>query len=573
MAGSAFPLGGSQSNSQSHNNNSGTSAGGLRAGAPPSLLRPDPTTAPLLGQEPAYSDSSEDDNAQEKNNSHNNLMPLDPGSKGPSTLSYTMPNDPLHEYSANTAVTPLLRPTKPAGEEGSGSDTIDGRQSTGVMNSHTPSGLASPNLSKLRHDENSRSSVAYAGGTVSSSHWGQSAEKTVPRSFSTFSAGFDAMDHDGPHEEILNASLSPTSSNASSATEPRSASDNDGAELIPASEAAPSNWRKGPLNFNTTFMVLLGIRNLAAACRRFMRDITLISSERFFILPFVEQNRRMLHRRINYLWLIVAIIDIILNTYRLSRPGWTKYVNARQEVRYYCGCKGNENPNDTVWYANGFVVRRKLDLFFPALDLDFGAPYASTINFFEAADPVHMQPACSRCGCLYRETSSYRSQHLPEEQKPGWVQLYDAAAREHNVTTHNAASRTTSTTVGKVRGPAGAAVGAAAIDTNGGGRSQRTVRFLTYSALDATSIQLRVVTPCPSQPAVLPVGPAAVHRGAVPRVQVLFWELRVQRERRPAGAYLVARWWSGRTGERGGRPHARRTERTEINATYINKKN
>ncbi|GET86562.1 hypothetical protein, conserved [Leishmania tarentolae] len=174
-------------------------------------------------------------------------------------------------------------------------------------------------------------------------------------------------------------------------------------EMQPASAALPARWRKGALQFNAVLMTLLGIRNLAAACRRFLRDITLVSTERFGTLRFVEVHRHIIAHIINRCWLVVSIIDLLLNTVRLLRPGWVKYATARQNIHCRCGCYGDDNTSDKVWRTHGLIARRKSDLFFPPLDLDYGAPFVSSISYVEAADPAHLMPACRRCGCLYRE--------------------------------------------------------------------------------------------------------------------------------------------------------------------------
>ncbi|CBZ24411.1 conserved hypothetical protein [Leishmania mexicana MHOM/GT/2001/U1103] len=181
-------------------------------------------------------------------------------------------------------------------------------------------------------------------------------------------------------------------------------------EVQPASAALPARWRKGVLQFNPVLMTLLGIRNLAAACRRFLRDITLISTERFGTLRLVQVHRHAITHIINRCWLVVSIIDLLLNTMRLLQPGWVKYATARQNIHCRCGCYGDDDPSDKVWRTHGFIARRKTDLFFPPLDLDYGAPFVSSISYMEAADPAQLMAACRRCGCLYREILSESDQ-------------------------------------------------------------------------------------------------------------------------------------------------------------------
>ncbi|CAG9570077.1 conserved hypothetical protein [Leishmania major strain Friedlin] len=187
-------------------------------------------------------------------------------------------------------------------------------------------------------------------------------------------------------------------------------------ELQPASAALPARWRKGVLQFNPVLMTLLGIRNLAAACRRFLRDITLVSTERFGTLRLVEVHRHTITHIINRCWLVVSIIDLLLNTVRLLQPGWVKYATARQNIHCRCGCYGDNDPSDKVWRTHGFIARRKTDLFFPPLDLDYGAPFVSSLSYVEAADPAQLMPACRRCGCLYREVLSDSDQEGDEAE-------------------------------------------------------------------------------------------------------------------------------------------------------------
>lgn len=170
---------------------------------------------------------------------------------------------------------------------------------------------------------------------------------------------------------------------------------------IPAATALPSQGRQSPYQFRKPLMLLFLIRSLTSAARRFLRDVTLVSSERFFILKKVEQNRHRIHSAINIFWFVSATIDLILSTTRVFQKGWLQYASSRQNIYCRCGCKILEDPADFTCRVQGMVVRRKTDLFFPPLDLDYGAPAASNIGFFEAADPQMMRPACTRCGCIY----------------------------------------------------------------------------------------------------------------------------------------------------------------------------
>lgn len=170
---------------------------------------------------------------------------------------------------------------------------------------------------------------------------------------------------------------------------------------LPAATAQPSQCRKSPLQFRTLLMLLFLVRSIAAAARRIMRDMTLVSSERFFNIKFVERHRFQLHNAINVCWFIASTIDLILSTARLCQKGWFQYAAYRQNVHCRCACKRFEDPADFICRNHGFVTRRKTDLFFPPLDMDYGAPVTSNIGFFEAANPATMKPSCARCGCIY----------------------------------------------------------------------------------------------------------------------------------------------------------------------------
>ncbi|KPI84544.1 hypothetical protein ABL78_6406 [Leptomonas seymouri] len=224
-------------------------------------------------------------------------------------------------------------------------------------------------------------------------------------------SSLSAMPKQGTNDELNESEMSILSSETNSSFHVRP----DGVsgamtawlnELQPASAALPSRARKGILQFNPVLMTLLGIRNIAAGFRRFLRDSTLISTERFMTFNVVEMHRSSITRFINRCWLVISIIDLLLNTVRLLQPGWWKYATARQNIRYRCGCQNDDNPADTVWRTHGFIARRKTDLFFPPLSLDYGAPLVSCISYMEAADPARLMPACSRCGCLYKELPS-----------------------------------------------------------------------------------------------------------------------------------------------------------------------
>lgn len=174
---------------------------------------------------------------------------------------------------------------------------------------------------------------------------------------------------------------------------------------IPLETGKPAHWRKHPLQFSTPLMLLLGVRSVATIGRRVLRDVLLLLSEKFLNLSYVENNRPILQRRTNWLWLIVACIDLLLNTIRLVNKGWYRYAKVRYSAQYRCKCEEHDDT-DTVWRCRDLLARRKTDLFFPAVDLDFGAPMCSSPAYFEAADPERIAPGCRVCGCLFLENSS-----------------------------------------------------------------------------------------------------------------------------------------------------------------------
>jgi hypothetical protein len=178
--------------------------------------------------------------------------------------------------------------------------------------------------------------------------------------------------------------------------------------------------------------------------RRFLRDACLISTERFIAFTFVETHRRSITRFINRCWLIISIIDLILNTVRLLEPGWGKYATARQNIRCRCGCQGDDDPADSVWRTHGFIARRKTDLFFPPLNLDYGAPFVSSVSYMEAADPARLMPACSRCGCLYKELPAEAALLDGEEDVPASPMPIPGGAVSLSAAGDNTLNRSTS---------------------------------------------------------------------------------------------------------------------------------
>lgn len=169
----------------------------------------------------------------------------------------------------------------------------------------------------------------------------------------------------------------------------------------PAMSAYANQCRVPQLQFRTSFMLLFIVRCIAATGRRMLRDICLVSSERFIVLKWVEKHRRLIHKAVNILWFIAVSIDLFLSTSRLCQKGWLKYAGARQNVACRCSCKRFEDPADFICNRQGILLRRKTDLIFPPLDMDYGAPPTSNVVFFEAADPSMLRPSCARCGCIY----------------------------------------------------------------------------------------------------------------------------------------------------------------------------
>eukprot|EP00796_Vickermania_ingenoplastis_P009536 gene9536-6693_t len=211
-------------------------------------------------------------------------------------------------------------------------------------------------------------------------------------------------------------------------------SDSDIRLAQPSTTALPANCRKTPLQFRTTLMLLFLVRSLSAAVRRILRDVTLVCSERFFVLDRVERHRQQIHNTINVCWFIASSIDLILSTTRVFKQGWLQYAAYRQNVRCRCGCKKYEDPADLTYRHHGFVTRRKTDLFFPPLDMDYGAPVTSNIGFFEAADPASMKPSCARCGCIYdvpvqRVYAAENPAHTPNTAGPAGANEVETIVR------------------------------------------------------------------------------------------------------------------------------------------------
>ncbi|RNF03293.1 hypothetical protein TraAM80_05856 [Trypanosoma rangeli] len=215
----------------------------------------------------------------------------------------------------------------------------------------------------------------------------------------------------GP-KEVSDIDLNPASNGILESKE-------DTGQAIPAEMGKPEHWRKRLLQFSTSLMLLLGVRSIATIGRRTLRDILLLSSERFFNVSCVEKNRPVLQRRANWLWLAVAAIDLFLNTIRLMDRGWYKYATARHNALYHCQCK-DDAETDLGRRYRYLVARRNADLYFPAVDFDFGAPLCSSPAYFEAAAPQHIAPACRACGCLFVEgpsgTADALAQHEAKEE-------------------------------------------------------------------------------------------------------------------------------------------------------------
>nr|CCC49771.1 conserved hypothetical protein [Trypanosoma vivax Y486] len=172
---------------------------------------------------------------------------------------------------------------------------------------------------------------------------------------------------------------------------------------IPADMGRPAHWRKRILQFSTRLVLLLGVRSVATIVRRLLRDILLLSSENFLNFSLVEKNRPSLQRCTHKLWLVVASIDVLLNTIRLLNPGWYKYSAVRDSMLFRCNCAELSIKDPALRYRE-LVNRRQKNLFFPPVDLDFGVPICSSPAYFEAADPKNIAPACNACGCLFVET-------------------------------------------------------------------------------------------------------------------------------------------------------------------------
>lgn len=288
--------------------------------------------------------------------------------------------------------------------------------------------------------------------------------------------------HRGDKEEnLMDASsrFSITSLSPSASSTSLSSSTSDLRRVTcPASAALPAQCRQSPLQFRKALMILFLCRCLAATIRHFLRDVTLLSSERFFLLPRVERHRRRLHNTINIFWFISATVDLILSTTRVCRKGWLRYASSRQNIYCRCACKRMEDPADFTCRVQGMVARRKTDLFFPSLDLDYGAPATSNIGFFEAADPSTMRPACSRCGCIY----DIPVQHVYASENPARVVADNESSRSKSAAAAAAA----------------AIAEAVAIERSLSGDSLPAVSATkTFTSVDAITSPIRPVHPLP----------------------------------------------------------------------------
>lgn len=347
------------------------------------------------------------DTAAQRNGTVHNNTTTDAESSAGNTLAAEGPPDRSTDTAVHASVKPATHGGAVAAAALSNSSSHNRCPAFEYTESYTPRG----NAVGAQGSADAAPSAAPAAAAPPAAATSTLAPAAPPNSIASGTYVASHRPQQAPSKELNESDMSIRSSSTSSSFHVRQGGAGGALstwlkELQPAEAALPARWRKGPLQFNTLLMTLLGIRNLAAACRRFLRDATLVSTERFGTFQILEAHRHLITRIINRCWLLVSIIDLVLNTVRLLQPGWVKYATARQNIHCRCGCQGDDDPADMVWRTHGFIARRKTDLFFPPLDLDYGAPFVSCLAYVEAADPAKLMPACSRCGFLYREVAS-----------------------------------------------------------------------------------------------------------------------------------------------------------------------
>ena len=176
-----------------------------------------------------------------------------------------------------------------------------------------------------------------------------------------------------------------------------------------AASAAPIFWRRTILDFPLWLMLLLGVRCLSSMLRNGLRDVLFLKSKELFGFRYDNNivdsesirwlqggffnSRARMQSVSNAAWLVTSAIDCVINLSRLSSRSWIKEALTR-DTKFRCGCKHHE-------------LRRKSDIFFPPLDLDFGSVEPTTAKIFEAAPPETMKLSCKLCSCVLEIDEEY----------------------------------------------------------------------------------------------------------------------------------------------------------------------
>eukprot|EP00455_Lapot_gusevi_P045761 TRINITY_DN5902_c0_g1_i1.p1 TRINITY_DN5902_c0_g1~~TRINITY_DN5902_c0_g1_i1.p1 ORF type:complete len:245 (+),score=9.10 TRINITY_DN5902_c0_g1_i1:160-894(+) len=138
-------------------------------------------------------------------------------------------------------------------------------------------------------------------------------------------------------------------------------------------------------------MILLSLRCTLSVVRNMVRDGLFLSSREFIHAPVIQRRHHQLQKIANYSWMVVSLLDVALNTWRLADAGWLKFMSVRRNPRAYCLC-------DDQQYGTLHLRRHGDSISFAPLDFDFGSVTPTTAKFIEAAPPAQLQPICNHCG-------------------------------------------------------------------------------------------------------------------------------------------------------------------------------
>lgn len=215
-------------------------------------------------------------------------------------------------------------------------------------------------------------------------------------------------------EERRIAKQSAAASNLDMATLPPSAAAAAAHSEPPLSEltaeaAFPENCRRSRHDFPLMGMTLLTVRNIASVLRNATRDLLFLSQSEllgfsaasntiFGLGGYLKVNNySRVQSFANRMWFFVSCCDLFFNTVRLLDRGWIEDAMT-PETQMFCSCNFEElGKHGRVIYS---MPKKKADMFFPPLDMDFGSVTPTTTKFFEAAPPKSMRPCCAVCGHL-----------------------------------------------------------------------------------------------------------------------------------------------------------------------------